>query len=147
MQLDLTVDLSSENPPRSNPQCSNPGTFAQAFASSSHLGDYPTRPRTVARGGEAMEGWVTWACHKLKKADKGKGNGTLNQKQMQGRKQGIRRIPISTSPLHQTMEPWCSDVGQMHTQDGTRTTCLSCTQPRPTGGQVVSGSNRMIHAY
>ena len=44
VQLDLTVDLSSENPPRSNPQCSNPGTFAQAFASSSFsYGDYPSR--------------------------------------------------------------------------------------------------------
>jgi hypothetical protein len=43
-QLDLTVDLSSENPPRSNPQCSNPGTLAQAFAnSSSSYGDYPSR--------------------------------------------------------------------------------------------------------
>ena len=44
VQLDLTVDLSSENPPRSNPQCSNPGTLAQAFASSSlSYGDYPSR--------------------------------------------------------------------------------------------------------
>jgi hypothetical protein len=50
VQLDLTVDLSSENPPRSNPQCSNHGTLAQAFASLSlSYGDYPSRvsPHTV----------------------------------------------------------------------------------------------------
>jgi hypothetical protein len=59
-------------PPKVKPQCSNHGTFAQALASSSHLGEYPTRPGTVARKRRRPgEGRATRARHKPKKADGG----------------------------------------------------------------------------
>jgi hypothetical protein len=107
VQLDLTVDLSSENPPRSNAQCSNPGTLAQAFASSSHLGEYPTRPGTVARGREAGEGRATRARHKPKKADGGKGNGTRKSKEKKRRKVASKAYAVSQYLLHRfiRMEP------------------------------------------
>ena len=92
--------------------------------------------------GRPGEGRATRARHKPKKADGGKGNGTRKSKNR--RKVASKAYAVSQYLLRRfiRMESWCSDVGQIHTQDGTRTTCLSCIQPRPKGRQVVSGSNR-----